>query len=734
MANDDNIIRGEDNDFTLESILAEYKSSAYIDGDKKTPTDVLNEQAERIIMEESGRAEPGSQYPSETETISDELIYEYLDEESDDEVLPVTPTPPSLPEPEQGQEQKTPVITAIEDSVQTGEEALFFENFWYSEPDIDRSIVEEVEKAIEQEFDYEQEATETASRAFDIFDDYDDEEEFVVVEDPVFEEPQLKDAARKFAAASNSISLRSFSAFIVSLIMALLTFAFEAGMVIPFGIGRNEAVVAGILMISLLIVMMLCADLLVRGAVAIARGAPGAETLILFSCVFSLASGAVGIIFDGETVLLPYCVVSALSLVFAAFGEKRYLRAITDTLKTASETAEPYGLFADYSENIDKSVLKKASNRTDGFYNNLMHPDISETAYRLAAPILLVAALALAVLTALATGRGGYFLHIFSAMLAAAAPFSALLAFSVPFGSIAKSIRKSGAAMAGWGGADDICYTDGVCVTDDDLFPPGTISASGERLFEDVDYEKALRYTASLVIASGSGLSRVFADMLKDNRMSIIQVEEFSPYEGGIGALIHGERVMVGSAAFMNLLGIRVPDDTNMKNVLFTAVNDRLIAMFAINYVPTNSVQGALISIMKWRVKLFFAVRDFNVTPLMLEQKFKVSLEDVEYIPVANSYSISDLESEKEGRMAAILTREGFGPFADVVTGGRLLKSTTLIATIASIVSAAIGLLFMFYMSWTGAFLSARPGNLVVFMLSMLAVVLVVCGYVKCRK
>jgi len=480
--------------------------------------------------------------------------------------------------------------------------------------------------------------------------------------------------------------------------------------------------------------MMLCADLIVRGAAAIARGF-SAETLILFSCVFSLASGAFDILSDGEgTGVLPYCVVSALSLVFAAFGEKRYLRAITDTLKAASETAEPYGLFADYSGNIDKSVLKKASYRTDGFYNNLMHPDIAETAYRFAAPVLIAAALVFTVFTAIVTGRVGYFLHILSAMLAAAAPFSVLFAFAVPFGTIAKAIRKSGAAVAGWGGADDIYYTDGACVTDDDLFPPGTISANGERLFEDVNYEKALRYTASLIIASGSGLSRVFADMLKKNKLSIIRVEEFSPYEGGIGALIHGERVMVGSAAFMNLLGIRIPDDVNLKNVVFTVVNDTLVSMFAINYVPTNSVQSALISILKWRVKLFFAVRDFNVTPLMLEQKFKVSLEDVEYIPVQNSYSISDLESEKEGRMAAILTREGFGPFAEVVTGGRLLKVTTLVATIVSIISGAVGVLFMFYMSWTGAFLSARPGNLVLFMLSMLAVVLVVCGYARRRK
>ena len=84
--------------------------------------------------------------------------------------------------------------------------------------------------------------------------------------------------------------------------------------------------------------------------------------------------------------------------------------------------------------------------------------------------------------------------------------------------------------------------------------------------------------------------------------------------------------------------------------------------------------------------------------------------------------------------MAAILTREGLGPFAEAITGGRLLKSAALIATGASVALAAFGVIIMFYLCWTGALLSARPGNLVLFMLSMLAVVLVVCGYAKIRK
>jgi len=569
------------------------------------------------------------------------------------------------------------------------------------------------------------------TEGFDAFgDEYYDAGGF---ETDAFEEPALKDAASKFAKACNSISLRFTPAAIITLMMVIITFAFEANMIIPFGIGRNHLVATGMLMLCLLIVMILCIELIIRGAMTLIRGVPNAETLILFSCAFSIIAAAFSMI-SGASAMLPYCAVSALSLTLAAYGEKTSLRAITETLKTAASSAEPYGLQAEYNGDIDKSVLKKAYDRTDGFYNNLMHPDIAEATFRFATPILLAAALLLSVFATIAVGESVFFLQILSALLAAAAPFSALLTFSIPFGAVAKSIRKSGAAIAGWGGADDICFTDGACVTDGDLFPPGTLSLSGLKLYDDESPDKAISFTASLIVASGSGLSDVFYEVLNTQGMDLIKVEDFTCYEGGIGALIRGERVATGSAAFMNLLGVRVPDDTNMKNAVYTAVNNRLIAMFTVDYLPINSVQGALISIMKWRIKLFLAVRDFNVTPLMLEQKFRLSLDGIEYIQTKDSYSISDSKSGTQGRMAAVLTREGLGPFAEAVTGGRLLKSAALVATVISVISAAFGVLIMFYMCWTGALGSASPGNLMLFMLSMFAVVLIACGYVKCRK
>ncbi|MCL2045842.1 MAG: hypothetical protein FWG88_05605 [Oscillospiraceae bacterium] len=756
-------------DFTLESILAEYKGSAFINGDKKTPPEILNEQTDRIIAEALGKEDDDYlSFPDDFD-MSDDEYYDYIDDDVREDDAPLISATVSVeetedridtqivqdelskeiinaflpPEEEPVQEAQTRVmylnsaesrnstIDAERDSV-----FQFFENYRSPESRDDDELIGEVEKAIEKEISYDSVSTSSSQLSYGIVDrvsTFDDELIGDTSEFDLYEEPELKEALRRFTDVYTSISYRVIPASIIALLMAITTLAYEAGMQIPFGIGRNHAATTGGLMIMLLCVMMLCIDIIVRGAGDLMRGAPNAETLILFSCTFSFISAAFAIL-RRDTSILPYCAVSAVSLATAAFGERLSLRAITETLKTAIVSTEPYGVQAEYNTDIDRSVLKKTNNSVEGFYSNLVHPDISETAFRYAAPILLAAALVLSVIKVFIYGGGEYFLHTLSALLAAAAPFSALLAFSVPYATVSKSMRKSGAAIAGWGGVDDIYFSDGACVTDDDLFPPGTLSFNGVKMYEGVSPTTAIRYTASLIIKSGSGLSRIFEEVLKTQKIDMVNVDEFACYEGGIGAKINDDLVATGSAAFMNLLGIRVPDDMNMKNAVFTAINNRLVALFAVEYLPVNSVQSALISMLKLRVKLFFAMRDFNVTPLMLEQKFRVSLEDIEYIQTKDSYNISDANGQNQGRMAALLAREGLGPFAEAITGGRLMRIASLLATIVTIGSAALGVIYLFYMFMNGAYLSASPGNLMQFMLTMLAAALVVCGYVKIKR
>ena len=116
----------------------------------------------------------------------------------------------------------------------------------------------------------------------------------------------------------------------------------------------------------------------------------------------------------------------------------------------------------------------------------------------------------------------------------------------------------------------------------------------------------------------------------------------------------------------------------------------------------------------------------------MLEQS-KVPIKDVESIPIQNTYELSDNAKQEAKRVSAILIREGMGPYVESITSGRRLRTTALAATVFSILSACVGMLIMFTICWAGSFSAARAGNLLLYMLSMLIVTLIICGFAKYR-
>ncbi len=785
-----------DDAMTLESILAEYKGSAYIDGDKRTPSTVLQAKTDKIIRESvTGRFEEDA--PDNARAQPEKAVKPAAapnHQASATGRIPKTDTG-RLPKKETGRLPKQdtgalkkastkklpklngntarlPDIDAVnmaksleyrtakagaDDTDANKKDApgdiIAFDSYDGEQDAAEEEIVREVTKAIEQQTQFEQETRKTAGKAFSLFhrkgeDTFDEafdsgyeeayedayEEPPAVFEDKYVPEPDFNIAIKNFAEKCNRYSTRCFISLSLSVLLTILTLVFQSNANLPFGIGQNMAVCTGILLVLLFITMMFSAEKLADGFMDIIKGRPGIETLNLFSCLATASAAFYSMMTRDTMVGMPFCAVSAFSLTFTLWGERVYYRALTETLRTAQATTMPTGVVVSMCEDIERSVIKKIVGKTDGFYNNLIQADVSEMAFLYAAPVLIIAAVVLGFFSSFGQDQSQYFIHNFAAIMAAAAPFPAILAYAAPFNAVAKRTRQSGAAVAGWGGADELFHSDGASIKDEDMFPEGTVSLGGIKIFDEVAPEKAIRYTASLIIASQSVLATLFERLLSKQGLSKLRVDEFSCYEGGIGGEIRGERIVTGSAALMNLQGIRVPASLNMKNGVFTAVDKKLIAVFTIDYVPVKSVQNALVSVLRHHVKLLFSVRDFNISPVMLEQKFKVPVDDVEYIPIQDTYDISDDLKLDTRRTAAVLTREGMGPYVEAIIGGRRLRLTSLVATILTLMTAVGGMVIMYTICMTGAFSAGSPGNLLLYMISMTVMVLIVCGFARYRQ
>lgn len=182
-------------------------------------------------------------------------------------------------------------------------------------------------------------------------------------------------------------------------------------------------------------------------------------------------------------------------------------------------------------------------------------------------------------------------------------------------------------------------------------------------------------------------------------------VEAFSVHEsGGLTAMIDGEDVYCGNAAFMRLMGVILPEKYVLNNGVYIAVAGVICGVFEMEYIASDAVKSALEELVGSDRHAIFAVRDFNITPSMLSVKFDMPTDGFDFPPYPERYAISGAEPSEASKPAALISREGLSALVSLADHGKMLFSRIRLSVMLSVVSAVIGMLVMFILS-----LSALP-------------------------
>lgn len=252
-------------------------------------------------------------------------------------------------------------------------------------------------------------------------------------------------------------------------------------------------------------------------------------------------------------------------------------------------------------------------------------------------------------------------------------------------------------------------------LTDTDLFPPGTVQLGGVKVFGE-ELSVAVSYAASMSRAAGSGLERLFDDLLRSELGRYEEVSDFAFYEeGGWSGVIHGESVLMGTASFMRKMDVRLPGDINLKTGLFLSVDRHLIAVFAVKYEPSENVDFALRMMARSHVSPILAARDPNIVPELLRRKFHKGVK-VEFPDLTARIALSEAERDR-GLPRALIFREGLLPYAETVVGSRRLCKAVRRATILSLLGSAAGTLLSFYLVFLEQYALLTPLALEAFLL-----------------
>ena len=513
------------------------------------------------------------------------------------------------------------------------------------------------------------------------------------------EEMQPDKAARFYDKHIAGLRLRTRIAFVLCVLMAYISY----GLPVP-GALADAGVKSAVCLIMMISVMFCGLDIITTGIMSIIRFKLHASALIVVSCLLCMIDAFLSAASVSEKVV-PFCVIPALTIAFTLLGSVMNARSNKIILNTAAASKHPYVVTAEAELSGGDITLVKGRKPLDGIVRRTEEDGPDESVFGVLTPYFVVAALVLSIIAAVISKDFSSFAHILSGIFVCAAPIAMLITFPMPFFISIKSLIRSGSTIAGWSGLYDIGKAKHLIVTDGDLFPKGCVKISRTRVFAGMEPERIISFAGSIILASGSAMVHPFAELMRKAGGGLMPVEAFSVHEsGGLTAMIDGEDVYCGNAAFMRLMGVVLPEKYVLNNGVYIAVASVICGVFEMEYTASDAVKSALEELVGSDRHAIFAVRDFNITPSMLSVKFDMPTDGFDFPPYSERYAISGAEPSEASKPAALISREGLSALVSLADHGKMLFSRIRLSVMLSVVSAVVGMLVMFILS-----LSALP-------------------------
>ena len=105
-------------------------------------------------------------------------------------------------------------------------------------------------------------------------------------------------------------------------------------------------------------------------------------------------------------------------------------------------------------------------------------------------------------------------------------------------------------------------------VDHNDLLPVGSVQMNGVKFYGQRQPEEIIAYTTAVIAAAGGSLEPVFTGLLDSRNGMHYDPKEFRFYDGGIGGVVNGEPVLVGTLDFLRSMGVEIPEGIRVRRIL----------------------------------------------------------------------------------------------------------------------------------------------------------------------
>ena len=380
--------------------------------------------------------------------------------------------------------------------------------------------------------------------------------------------------------------------------------------------------------------MVCCAlawDVLKDGLVQLTNFTPGSSTLALFAAAFTLADGVTMVLTPLRESAVPFFAPCALVLLFQLIGQYCDRASKFQACRTASSVARPYVVTQDPDVLAGKTGFRKWLGLPKGFGSQIRTTSQADERFQKLTPVLMTACVCLALLTTVAHHQPKLVLWSLSALFTASATLGASLTLSFPLQILGSKLATLGVALAGWPGIAAAKGCRAALLTDNDLYPPGTVTLANSKPLSNLPMDRVVAYTASAIRASGSGLSYLFDKLLRSEGAKYLPIEKILLQDNGLIAQTQGQQILVGNSDFMSKQGIALPTGIKYKNTVFCAVDRELIGMFGVRYALHTTIVPSLQSLLGHRIAPVLVTRDFNINPKRMRFSDRLNKDSLTY-------------------------------------------------------------------------------------------------------
>ena len=514
---------------------------------------------------------------------------------------------------------------------------------------------------------------------------------------------------RYYALSEKGVGKLQIALFISMLVVVLAVASIVLHQLDMVRANRMRLLVFGELF-AMLLSALLCWERMADGILSIFRGRFSTDTLLAFSFAACIADG----FFCLQEVRIPFCAAFCLEVLMCLWSE--YQKRATelcqmDTLRKATRLNR-ISKAPDCHEGRPGFFVSEG--QPEDFmdtYNQTTGPQRSLDIYALVA---LLASVAVGVAAGISGGvQVG--LRTWSAAILAACPVTMLICQTRPMHTLQRRLYRFGSVLCGWKGVKTAAGRAVVPLSDEDLFPGGSVKINGVKFYSNRNPDTIIAYATAVMTASGNCLAPLFEHMLKSRRAQSFEIDEFKNYgDTGYGAIICGESVLVGTQEFLKGMGIEMPAGARVNQAVYVAIDGEFSCVFALAFGKLKGVSAGLGALCGHRrLSPVLASCNFLLSESFIHSKFGVDTRRIAFPSPEDREKLAAWQPAEETCIpCALTTQEGLTGGAFAIAGARSLRTASIAGAAVHILGGVVGMAAVLALTLAGRTDLLTPANL----------------------